>query len=155
MVRTFWGDSIVKWPGSERWLDHFAWMASFVHVMKIFISASFPYMGFPGYIVCHLKLLLAMFISRSLLYCIAHFNLTQIFSWKILLLSAESLLSHWTSLLFACSTSSQPRKPGTGSRVLKKRCLDAFQELVGRNNLLTLLLSILIRFYTTLFYSVR
>ena len=34
----------------------------FGHVMKIFIGAGFPRMGFPGYIVCHLKLLLAMFI---------------------------------------------------------------------------------------------
>ena len=38
------------------------------------------------------------------------------------------LLSYWTSLLFACSTSSQPRRPGTGSGVLRKRCLSALQE---------------------------
>ena len=57
-----WGGSIVKWPGGERWLAHFARMAGFGHVMKIFIGAGFPRMGFPGYIVCLSWMLLGMFI---------------------------------------------------------------------------------------------
>ena len=38
------------------------------------------------------------------------------------------LLSYWITLLFACSTSSQPKRPGMGSGVLRKRCLSALQE---------------------------
>ena len=46
------GGSIVYRPGGERWLAHLARMADFGHVMKIFIDAGFPHMGFPRYIVC-------------------------------------------------------------------------------------------------------
>ena len=47
-----WGYSIVKWPRGEQWLARLVQMASFGHVMKIFIGAGFPRMGFLGYIVC-------------------------------------------------------------------------------------------------------
>ena len=54
--------------------------------------------------------------------------------------------------LVACSTSSQPRRPGTGSGVLRRRCLSALQELVGRNSLPMLLSSSFKnRFYSLLF----
>ena len=55
-------------------------------------------------------------------------------TFKLKDLTAESrvfLLRYWTSLLFAFSTSSQQRRPGTGSGVLRKRCLSALQD-IGR-----------------------
>ena len=51
--------------------------------------------------------------------------------------SIESLDQYFV----ACSTQYQPRRPGIGSRVLRRCCLSTLQELVGRNGLPTLLSS--------------
>ena len=52
-------------------------MAGFGHVMKIFIGAGFPRMGFPGYIVClYVVACYNVYLLLIFLFNDSHFNLT-------------------------------------------------------------------------------
>ena len=54
-------------------------MAGFGHVMKIFIGAGFPRMGFPGYIVClYVVACDNVYFSLIIILMFLAFNLTHI-----------------------------------------------------------------------------